>query len=192
MSQKQKAKLKKRAEHQHRNELRKLELFNAALRRAGLSEAFHRILPEVRNGWRGMMLPVPEIVLDASAADCEQARGIQKQMPQFLRIPIAGRGQEVSAVDMVCVLIPLKTCADTLVEYLRRCGDNVETGPGRHVVDFATQMGAFMQRQQNLLLKDFTSMVWMTMVYNTRIDERVFWSKFANRQTPGERSFRRS
>ena len=187
MSQKQKAKSKKRAEHQQRNELRRLEFFNEALRRAGLLDGFRRLIPKTQSYCRAAALPLPEIVLDASAEGCERAREIQKQLPAYLREPIADCGQEASVVDMFCILIPLKVHVDAILRLLRGRHVKLAAGARLGVEEFAAKLDAFVERQQKTLINDFATMLWLVTIHNSLIDRRLYAALFTDRRTPAGR-----
>ncbi len=185
MSQQRKAKLKKRTEHRQRREQKKHDLVDGALRRAGLADAFRRLPPSLQESWRGLIQPAPEVVLDASAAECEQALGIQRDFPPALRRWPVTAGHTVSYLDLLCFLIPLRLHAEAFVEFLREAGDDLQTAPCCHIVEFVSQLRTFMEQQEPDIRDEFIGLTWVTCLYNSKLDERMLWNEFRQGSTPG-------
>ena len=185
MSQQRKAKLKKRVERRHRAKQSKHDLVESALRRAGVYDAFSRLSPPLQERWRSLVQPVPEVVLDASAEGCEEAIGIQQQYFRLLRRPLPEWGEKVSALEMHCFLIPLKLHAEALLKYFQDRGKDTRVAPWSDLLALTTQLRAFMQEQENLVMTNLLSMLWITMVRNSQIDDRILGFQYSQRLSPG-------
>ncbi|MEK6261943.1 MAG: hypothetical protein AABP62_25370 [Planctomycetota bacterium] len=171
MNQKRQAKLKKRAEDQQHRDQKKHDLAISALRHAGVYDTFFRLPLKLQTCWLSLIQPAPDIVLHESATDCEQALGLQREFPGFLRL-FAQRRCDTRSLpatlhEFYCFLWPLHLLADIELKELRKKGDDLQAAPACDVVALASQMAAFVERHGRHMESDFLGAVWTTTLYNT-------------------------
>jgi len=184
MSQQRKAKLKKREEHRRRAAQNKHDFVNGALRCAGVYEAFGRLVPGLQETWRNAVQPAPEIVLDATTAGTEYGLGIQREFPPVIRKPMPAIGQKISIQEMICCLLPIKSRAERLVKHIHALGEDLSTPPNRDIIGFTSQLCEYMDKHQVRIINDLASMLWVTMLFNSLIDERMMSCTYTHRLSP--------
>ncbi|MEK6260333.1 MAG: hypothetical protein AABP62_17075 [Planctomycetota bacterium] len=187
MSQKRQVKLKKRAEDQHRRDQKRHDLAMSALRHAGVYDAFLRIPKVIQTRCLELVQPAPEVILHESAAQCEQALGLKRELPPFLDKLSAQLCRPISPTDQYCFLWPLKTLLEAVVKDYRKNGSDLEAAPVCHMVALSSQLSDFMGQYHRLVERDFVGTVWGVMLYNSIYDERILWCEFGAQTTPGGR-----
>ncbi len=188
MNQKRQAKLKKRADEQHRRSQKKHDLATTALRHADLYQLFLRFPPKLREKWLNVGQPPPEIVLHASATGCQGAQTFQEMFPPCLRAYATQRDLPVNPLELYCYLLPFHLQIEALTVLLQQRKFDLRSAPWCDVVELAARLKEYMQQHRSCVENDLVVMIWSLLLYESEVDERMLWYQFSQNAVPGGRA----
>ncbi len=185
MGQDRKRKLKRREQQRVRAQKKRIDYFNTALARAGLTDAFRRLNMPLQVRLRRCVLPEPQVVIDTSAIGFAEAVEIRRRFHELLREPSPYCESELTPREWLAVISGLKMRIEALETHLRESGRGEQEVPWCDIFTLGAAIRAFAAHEGKRLFSGFLVLFLEELLKRSRIDEKIFWYRVNFVEAPG-------
>jgi hypothetical protein len=183
MAQDRKKKLKRREQQRARSARKKHDLFDDALQRVELLASFRKLDRFSQTKLRSMMFPLPELIIDPSAAGLSETAEICKRFREQLEAPSTCPDAKMTPRQWICVVSGLRHFVLSLEHFLREDGRDASALHLTELFAFGAALDQLMVRDGGKLVAWFLFDLFEELLVRTRLDERVFYFVLGSRHT---------
>jgi|GEM_PF-2191328 len=175
MSQARKKKLRRRERRRLNIERKRHELFDGAIKRAGLESAFRRIPQKLSEILRSNRLPTPQMQLDAAAQSDPNAQAIVQRFGELIYEPLDEDESGLCFVEYFCVVIATVVVLESFEKALHERRLDPKAAAWPDILHLTNQTREFLEQHEANINDGFLYRIWLECTVRSRVNECIFW-----------------